>query len=129
MIANETSHTSLEFDTPPTVAAFRAHAEQQAILAGDCLTAIDQHFRREGVLKEMADFPAGFLSEVGAICQRKAWELEGLLGESLSADLLTAADAMADLSHVSKRHRRTVTIPQAESDSHTDLPRPSMAAT
>jgi hypothetical protein len=84
---------------PTAIAAVQQNAARQARMAARCLELLDARLKDDGIPTGASNLPLGFLLEVGAICQLKAWERAGLRA-FLPADLPTCADAVSDL------HRR-----------------------
>ena len=73
------------------------------------LDALDPQLKAAGFPTGAAGLPAGFLLELGAICQLASWEEQGLR-DYLPPELPTAQQAKADL------RSRATTAPESLSD-------------
>ena len=81
---------------PDQIAAVRYSAERQAVMVGELLTALDQQLRDAGCPTGSQGLPVGYLLELGALCQLRLWEDEGLTS-LLPSDLPSSQQAIADI--------------------------------
>jgi hypothetical protein len=90
------SFNSINDFHPAVIAAVRENAERQACMVAELLHALDPRLKEAGLSSGAAGLPAGFLLELGAICQLVIWENEGLRSV-LAADVPSADEAILEL--------------------------------